>query len=386
MFHVKQGVGMIYFDNAATSWPKPPETKNEIIRVMESYGANPGRGAYPFAKDTLDYMEGARAEIANFLEIKPADHLIFTGGNTESANVVLRSLLETGDHLVYTSLEHNATGRPIHLLEKQGIQTTMIPISGDEEKDLIAIEKSIRKNTKLFVINHGSNVLGYLEPLEKIIALAKRYNILVFADMAQTAGIIPFFAAASGIDFIAYAGHKSLLGYGGIGLLYIREPQRLKPFIYGGTGTLSHLIDQPSIVPTGFEAGTRNLIGIGSLLGGIRYIKKRSIEDICNHELALTDKFLKGLKELPHIRVYLLNSKTELPVVSLNIKNMDPGKVALALAEKKDICVRAGLHCAPFAHDTIGTKAYGTVRFSFGPFNKKEEVDEALNVLESIKP
>lgn len=296
----------------------------------------------------------------------------------------MRSLLKPGDHLIYTSLEHNATGRPIHLLEKQGVTATMISISGEEENDLIVMEKAIKKNTKLFVINHGSNVLGYLEPLEKIVALAKQYNILVFADMAQTAGIIPFPAAASGVDFIAYAGHKSLLGYGGIGVLYIREPQRLKPLIYGGTGTLSHLIDQPSIVPTGFEAGTRNLIGIGSLLGGIRYIKCRGIECICDHELILTNRFLKGLKELSHIRVYRLGLKTELPVVSLNVKNMDPGKTALTLAEKKEICVRAGLHCAPFAHETIGTKSYGTVRFSFGPFNREEEIDEALNVLESI--
>lgn len=376
---------MIYFDNAATSWPKPAETKEEMLRVMERYGANPGRGGYTFAKETSAYMEGARKEIADFLGVIPSRHLIFTGGNTESANLVLKSFLRPGDHAVYTSMEHNAVLRPLKWMEYRGVSLTMAPFSSEKAEFLSLLEKSIQKNTRLFVVNHGSNVFGALSPLAEIIELGKKYNIAVFADMAQTAGFLDFPVSVEGLDFAAFAGHKSLLGYGGIGLLYIRDPKTVFPLLHGGTGSMSHLTNQPSVVPSGFEAGTRNLVGIGSLLGGVRYLKKRGLSSVREHEMACYRRFRRGLRSLSHIDLYGADAEEHLPVISFNVKDMSPGEVALTLDKKAGICGRAGLHCAPLAHKTIGTLKRGTVRFSFGPFNTYDEVDEALNVLETIK-
>jgi cysteine desulfurase family protein len=380
------GEKMIYFDNAATSYPKPKEVKEEVIYVMDHCGANPGRGGYEFAKRTSQYMEEARKEIADFLNIIPSKNLLFTSGATEGANIVLKSCLSKGEHLLYTGAEHNATSRPVKWLETAGIKTTKVPVSGNKITDLRAFERLIQNNTRLFVVNHGSNVFGYIQPLTEIIALAKRYGILVFADMAQTAGFLDYDIAASGIDFACFAGHKSLMGYGGVGLLYVRDPYLLKPLIYGGTGSMSHLLNQPPVLPSGFEAGTHNLIGIGSLLGGVRYLKKQTIAAVREHERELSNQFLSGVKNMSHITIYdMAKDEERLPVVSLNIKDHAPGDVAGQLEKRAGICVRAGLHCSPTAHETIGTLATGTVRFSFGAFNSKLEVDAALNVLFSMK-
>ena len=377
---------MLYFDNAATSYPKPAETKAEVIHVMEHFSANPGRGVYAFARETSDYMKEARREIAAFLGVIPYKHLIFTSGATESMNIVLKSCLKQGEHLLYTGMEHNATTRPVKWLESAGIDSTKVPVSGNIKTDLRAFEAAIKENTRLIALNHGSNLVGYVQPLDEIVALAKKHDLLVLVDMAQTAGFLDMAVAASGVDFAAFAGHKSLMGFGGVGALYVRDPERVKPLIHGGTGNMSHLLNQPAIAPTGFEAGTRNLVGIGSLLGGVRFLKSRGLNKIREHESALTAYFLEQLKKMPQITVYgFPGAAPRLPVVSLNINDLAPEKVAADLDEKANICVRAGLHCSPAAHETIGTLNRGTVRFSFGAFNNKEEIDTALNVLDSIK-
>ena len=382
---MKQGEKMIYFDNAATSWPKPSETKEEMLRAAERYGANPGRGGYAFAKETSAYMESARKEIADFLGVIPSRHLIFTGGNTESANLVIKSCLRPGDHAICTSMEHNAVYRPLKEREKHCVELTEIPYSRDKETFLGSMEAAIKPNTRLIAVNHGSNVFGAVTPLREVIDLAKKYRIPVFADMAQTAGFLDFPAAAEGLDFAAYAGHKGLLGYGGIGLLYIRDPQIVSPLIHGGTGSLSRLTNQPRILPSGFEAGTRNLIGIGALLGGVRYLKKRGLASVREHEMNCYRRFREGLRALNHIEIYEADLREHLPVISFNVKDLPPAAVALALDQKAGICGRAGLHCSPSAHRVIGTEQRGTLRFSFGPFNTAEEVDIALNVLNDIR-
>ena len=382
---MKQGEKMIYFDNAATSWPKPPETKKEMLRAAERYGANPGRGGYSFAKETSAYMESARKEIADFLGVIPSRHLVFTSGNTESANIVIKSCLKPGDHALCTSMEHNAVYRPLKEMEKRGVELTEVPYSSDQEIFLGSIEEALRKNTRLIAINHGSNVFGALNPLSEITATAKKYGIPVFADMAQTAGFLDFQSSVEGLDFAAYAGHKGLLGYGGVGLLYIRDPQTVSPLLHGGTGSLSRLTNQPSILPSGFEAGTRNLIGIGALLGGVRYLKKRGLASVREHEMNCYQRFREGLRALPHIETYEADLREHLPVISFNVKDLSPAAVASALDQKGGICSRAGLHCAPAAHRVIGTEQRGTIRFSFGPFNTAEEVDFALNVLDGLR-
>ena len=369
---------MIYMDNAATSWPKPEETKKEIEKVMEKYGANPGRGAYPSARETAGYLKKARREIADFLGIDDAEHLIFTSGNTESANIVLRSFLRPGDHLVYTSSEHNAVRRPILYLCKRGVEATMVDVCAEEEQFLKRVKKAFRKNTKLLVINGGSNVCGHLNPLKRSAGIARKRNIRVYADMAQTAGIIHIPPRETGVDFMGYAGHKGLNGYGGIGALYVSDPSLLKPLILGGTGKLSYLKDQSGYLPESFEAGTKNLIGVGGMLGGIRYIKKQGRSRIRKHEAELTSYFLEQIK------VYRFREEPGLPVVSLNIEGMLPDRAADILAKKAGIAVRSGLHCAPDMHRQFGTGKTGAVRFSFGFHNTFEQIDEALKILSEL--
>ena len=372
---------MIYMDNAATSWPKPEETKREIEKVMEKFAANPGRGAYPLAKGAAKYLKTARKEIADFLGIDHSEHLIFTSGNTESANIVLKSFLKPGDHLIYTSSEHNAVRRPIYDLSKKGVAATMVDVCAEEEQFLERIKKAFCGNTKLLVINAGSNVTGHLNPLTRAAEIAKKRNIRVYADMAQTAGIINISPRETNVDFMGYAGHKGLNGFGGIGALYVRDPSLLNPLILGGTGKLSYLKNQAGYLPEGFEAGTQNLIGIGGMLGGIRYIKKQGRNRICEHEAELTSYFLEELKKMDHIKVYRFRKGSELPVVSLNVGGMFADRTAEILAKKADIAVRSGLHCAPDMHRQIGTAKTGSVRFSFGFHNTFDQIDDALKIL-----
>ena len=385
MFHVKQVKKIIYFDNAATSWPKPPETKEEVFKAMERFGANPGRGSYRFAMDTKEYLESARKEIAEFLGVYPHENLIFTAGNTMSSNIVINHYKNEPGNVLYTGAEHNSIIRSVKTAETAENKTISIDILKNTKDGLKRFERESEGKVKLAVVNHGSNVLGAIQPLAEVIKIANRKNIPILGDMAQTAGLIPFSPTEAGLDFASYAGHKSLLGYGGIGCLYVRNPQQLKPLIYGGTGTLSHVAEQFSVAPSGFEAGTVNILGVASLLGGIRYIKKIGMNKIREHELGLTEYFLKGLKEIPRIKVYHFSDLPQLPVVSLNVEGKMPGEVALYLEKQAGICVRAGLHCAPDAHKTVGTLAKGTVRFSFGHFNTYAEIDTALNVLERMR-
>lgn len=375
---------MIYMDNAATSWPKPEETKKEIENVMEKYGANPGRGAYPFARNASEYLKKARKDIADFLGIDHAEHLIFTSGNTESANIVLKSILKPGDHLVYTSSEHNAVRRPVFYLCKRGVEATMVETCGEEERFLERIRKAFRKNTKLLVINAGSNVTGHLNPLREAAGIARKRSAYVYADMAQTAGIIDLSPRETGVDFMGYAGHKGLNGYGGIGALYVSDPSLLQPLILGGTGKLSYLKDQAAYLPEGFESGTKNLVGIGGMLGGICFIKNRGREKIYRHEAELTSYFLEELKRMDRIKVYRFREGAELPVVSINVEGMFADRVAYILAKKGDIAVRSGLHCAPDMHRQFGTEKTGTVRFSFGFHNTFDQVDHALKILHTL--
>lgn len=375
---------MIYFDNAATSWPKPSETKEEVFKALERFGANPGRGSYGFAKKTKAYLEDARKEIAEFLGIYPYENLIFTSGNTMSSNIVVNHYKKRKGNVLYTAAEHNSIIRSVKSAESAESGSTNIDLCKNTNKGLKAFESESEENVKLIAVNHASNVFGAIQPIEKVIKLANYKKIPILGDLAQTAGIITFSPTKEGLDFASYAGHKSLLGYGGIGCLYVRNPEQLNPLIYGGTGTFSHIAEQFSVSPSGFEAGTVNMIGIASMLGGIRYIKKKGINKIREHELNLTEYFIKGLKRIPKAVVYEFRALPRVPVVSLNIENRMPGEVAMILEKKANICVRAGLHCAPDAHRTIGTLAKGTVRFSFGPFNTISEIDTALSVLADI--
>ena len=377
---------MIYFDHAATSYPKPPEVLKEASKVLQYFAGNPGRGDYSLAKNSGRYLYQARKTVAAFLGIKPSANLIFTDGCTASANTVLKGFLRSGDHVVISSMEHNANWRPLKALESRGISLTKVNLLGEVKSAVSRLENALTPSTRLFVTVHGSNVSGDLLPLEELTQCAHRYGVKVYCDMAQTAGFLPLDLATLGVDFAAFAGHKSLLGPGGVGMLYVREAKSLVPFKHGGTGMHSESPNMPDFLPDRLESGTPNLMGIGGLIGGIQYIQNRGIDDINRQEIALTERFLTGLETMDHITIYGPGrGMPRVPVVSINVGNLSPQKTSEFLEEKAEIAVRSGLHCSPLAHETLGTLGRGTVRFSFGYHNTEEEVDTALDVLDHMR-
>ncbi len=376
---------MIYFDNAATSFPKPAAIREEMLRVCKHYGGNPGRGDYGLSRDTSRYLFEARKAAAAFFGVPRAGHIVFTLNATEAANVALKGVLRPGMHVVHSPVEHNALWRPLKALEKAGVSVAMAAGGETEAAYLASWEAAIQKNTRLFVVNHGSNVTGEIQPLEKLAALAHRHRILVLADMAQTAGFLPIDLIAMDVDLAAFAGHKGLLGPGGVGLLYVREDGLVAPLKEGGTGSHSQSPEQPPILPEALETGTPNMVGIGGLRAGLQWIEKWGLTPLREHETMLTNRFLEGLKRIPNLSVYGPRpGQPRVPLVSLNVKDMPCQEVSAYLERKGKIAVRSGLHCCPLAHRQIGTLQRGTVRFSFGPQNKKGEVDLALHLLEAL--
>ncbi|MEG2406336.1 MAG: aminotransferase class V-fold PLP-dependent enzyme, partial [Clostridiales bacterium] len=345
---------MIYFDNAATSYPKPQCVYKEIKKVLTRFGGNPGRGSYPLANDTGRYVYKVRKEIADFLGASKSSQIIFTANATESANVILKGYLNPGEHVIYFSAEHNANFRPLKALELKGIELSKVKVCDDDENTIKGLISALKKKTKLIVAIYGSNVSGKVLPLAKIIKIAHDNGVRVYSDMAQTAGFLPTDLKAMDIDFAAFAGHKSLLGPCGIGILYAKEEALLEPLKTGGTGNLSQSPYQPQNYPAALESGTPNLIGIGGLYAGIKYLKAYGEFNAFEHEKKLTHYFLWELRSISAVEVYgpKLN-ELRLPVVSLNVKDKDCTIVGEHLQKHGKIAVRTGLHCAPEAHKTI---------------------------------
>lgn len=382
-----EGIKMIYFDNAATSYPKPRCVYEEIENVLLNYGGNPGRGGYPLAHKTAKYLYETRSRIAQFLGASKSSQIIFTLNATEAANTVLRGYLHPGEHVIYFSTEHNANFRPLKALELEGIGLTRVNVCEDDDQTISELLRALSTKTRLVVAGYGSNVSGKILPLAKIIAAAHAHNVLVYSDMAQTAGFLPLDLTTLDIDFAAFAGHKSLLGPAGVGLLYVKEEGLLEPLKTGGTGSQSQSPYQPQNYPDALESGTLNLPGIGGLGAGISYLQDYGAEKVFQHEWQLIKYFLASLKHLDHVKVYGPDeNQLRLPVVSLNVKGCSPEEVGNLLQQKGEIAVRTGLHCAPEAHRAIGSYPQGTVRFSFGLFNTKAQVNAALNILSDIKP
>ncbi|MDO4542524.1 MAG: aminotransferase class V-fold PLP-dependent enzyme [Bacillota bacterium] len=377
---------MIYFDNAATSYPKPPCVYQEMENALINYGGNPGRGSYPLAHKAAKYLYESRSIISRFLGAAKPAQIIFTLNATEAANTVLRGYLRKGEEVVYFSTEHNANFRPLKALELKGIKLTKVKVWDDDEKTISGLLRALTPKTRLIVACYGSNVSGKILPLAKIIEAAHCYGAAVYSDMAQTAGFLPLELTALGVDFAAFAGHKSLLGPPGTGLLYVKDEGLLEPLKTGGTGSNSQSPYQPKNYPDALESGSLNLPGIGGLAAGINYLQEYGEEKVFKHEAGLTREFMKNLKFLKNVEVYGPEAEElRLPVVSLNVRGKTPEEVSEILYREGEIAVRAGLHCAPEAHRTLGTFPTGTVRFSFGLFNTMSQVNTALDVLSAIR-
>ncbi|HEY8362415.1 MAG TPA: aminotransferase class V-fold PLP-dependent enzyme [Tissierellaceae bacterium] len=376
---------MVYFDNAATSYPKPKAVYDKIMESMMNYGANPGRSGHKMALTISREIFETRVQISKLFNIKNPLNIIFTLNCTEALNIAIKGVLKPGDHVITTSMEHNSVLRPIKYLEKLGIENTIVQGDSKGRINPKDIESSIKPNTKLIVTTHVSNLTGTIMDIEAIGEIAKKHNILYLIDGAQSVGVYDIDVEKMNIDMLAFPGHKGLLGPQGTGGLYIREGLDLAEMFQGGTGSVSHSLTQPDVLPDKFEAGTPNGPGIVGLGAGVKYILEVGIENIRKKEEELTRHFIEEASKIEGIKLYgTLEKGSHAPVVALNIKDADSSEISYILDEKYDIAVRPGLHCAPLAHKTIGTFEQGAVRFSFGFENTHEEIEYAIKALREI--
>ena len=377
----------IYLDNASTSFPKAPTVATAMSDYITNRGININRGSYALAYDVEDIIYTTRQRLHTLFNGHDPSHVIFTQNVTMSLNMVIKGLLKAGDHVLVSSMEHNAVMRPLTQLLDKGITFDIIPCDKMGSIQLESMDSLIRPNTVAMIINHASNVCGTIQPLESIGSICKAHNLQFIVDAAQTAGVIPIDVKAYHIDALCFTGHKGLLGPQGIGGIILTKEmaQTLAPLIAGGTGSFSHLETMPTHMPDAFEAGTLNLPGIIGLNEGLAYIESQGMENIHNHELALTQSFLEGLQSIDGINIVgKQNIQDRTAVVSITIDGMDPASIAYELESNYHIMTRVGLHCAPRAHQTLETYPEGTVRFSFGYANTHKDVETALSALHRI--
>ena len=377
----------IYLDNASTTFPKAPNVANAMSDYLTNYGININRGSYALAYDVEDIIYTTRQRLNNVFNSHDPSHVIFTQNVTMSLNMVIKGLLKSGDHVLVSTMEHNAVMRPLTQLLDNGITFDVIPCDVTGSIEIDAIESLIRPNTVAIIINHASNVCGTIQPIQSIGALCKAHNLHFIVDAAQTAGVIPINVKACHIDALCFTGHKGLLGPQGIGGMILTKEmaQTLTPLITGGTGSFSHLETMPTNMPDAFESGTLNLPGIIGLNKGLTFIESKGMESIHNHELALTEAFLEGLRPIDGINIIgKQDVQNRTAAVSITIDGADVASVAYELESTYHIMTRVGLHCAPRAHQTLGTYPEGTVRFSFGYANTMEDIETALSALHKI--
>jgi len=379
---------MIYFDNAATSWPKPPGVAEAMVHFLNHVGANPGRSAHRLAVDSGRIVYNAREAVAELFNAPDPLRVVFGSNATEALNLALRGLLRPGDHVITSSMEHNSVMRPLRALERQGVEVTVVRCSSEGFLHPPDVESAIRPNTKLIVLNHASNVVGTILPIAEVGGIARRYNLLLLVDAAQTAGTYLIDVEADKIDLLAFTGHKSLLGPMGTGGLYIGERVKLRelePLTRGGTGSRSEFEEQPDFLPDLCESGTPNAVGLAGLEAGVRWVLEQRVDEIRRHEVELTQRLIEGLSAIPGVTVHGgHDAQRQTATISFNIKGLSPSEVGLRLDEEYGILCRVGLHCAPAAHKTIGTFPAGTVRFGLGVFNTLEEVETALEAIRQL--
>lgn len=375
---------MIYLDNAATSFPKPSEVYEEVLNCMKNYCANPGRGSHDMSVESALKIMETRALICELFNINNPFNLVFTSNATESLNIGIKGILNKGDHVISTVIEHNSVLRPLHSLSNNGVEISLVGVDKAGYLNTFDIEDEIKANTKMIIINHSSNVLGTLQDIKKIGQIAKKNGILFMVDASQSAGLIPIDVEKNFIDLLAFSGHKGLLGPQGTGGLFIREGIKLKNFKEGGTGSNSHFMMQPDFIPDKFESGTLNTPGIAGLSEGLKFIKKIGINNIRKHHDELMYFLLEEMKKLDYIKIYGNTSVMERnTVLSINVEGIDSSIVGELLNERK-IAVRTGYHCTPLIHDVIGTEYAGTVRISPGFFNTLEEIEILIKAIKEI--
>ena len=377
----------IYLDNAATSYPKPNQVAKSIYDFMVNNGTSSGRGSYKMAIKSDFLVYETRKLIGELFNFKNPKNVIFTSNVTESINLALRGILKKGDHVITSSLEHNAVWRTLKTLEKEiNIEITRVYSDVYGYTSSADVKNSIKENTKLIVFTHASNVLGTIQPIKEIGKIAKENNILFLVDTAQTAGVLNIDINENNIDLLAFTGHKSLFGPMGTGGLIVNTDYEINPLKARGTGGDSKYEYQPEYYPNKLETGTLNVSGIVGLREAIKFINNETIDKIYKKEKKLISYALKKLQEVKNIKIYgPQNEEDIVGVISFNIDNISAEEVVYNLDMKHNIMVRAGLHCSPNAHELIGTKDIGTVRVGIGYFNKFDDIDKLIFALNDIQ-
>ena len=377
----------IYFDNGSTSYPKAPGVGAAMAQLIEQGAFNINRGNYEGAYEVAERVLETRELLADMFGAEKSKQVIFTPGITYSLNYVIKGLLKAGDHVLVSGLEHNAVMRPLHQMKEHGVTYEVIPTDREGMVKVSDVERLIRKETKAVIVLHASNVCGTVVPIEEIGQICKKYGLYFVVDTAQSAGTLPINMKESNIDFLAFTGHKGLLGPQGIGGFLISEElnKELKPLIAGGTGSISDRFEMPDTLPDKYESGTMNLPGIIGLHASLDYIQKTGLQKIHQKKMELTKYLLDGLKSYPDIRVVGRQGvEDRVAVVSLDFQNADNAMAAFQLEAEYGIMTRVGLHCAPLAHKTLGTYPQGTVRIAFSQNNTFEEIDVLLSALKTI--
>lgn len=377
---------MIYLDNAATTFPKPREVLERMIDLYAAKGVSPGRGGYDCAQEADELVYGVRKRLCQFFGGDDPDRVIFASNATDALNLVIQGAVKSGGHVVSSQLEHNSVLRPLqHLRESGLIDYDLIPFDGQGFIDPDDVARAIRPQTQLVVLTHASNVLGTIQPIEAIGSLCRERNVPLVIDAAQSAGVVPIDISAWGVSALAFTGHKSLLGPTGIGGLVLRRSLEVQSTRFGGTGIDSQELIHTQTYPHRLEAGTLNILGIIGLMAGLDYLLAQGMESILLRERALARRLWEGLAELKRVKLYgAAHWERRLGVVLANIEGMIPADVGAILDADFGIATRVGLHCAPLAHQRLGTGRAGGVRFSLGPFNTADQIDKAVEAIEKI--
>jgi len=376
----------IYLDNAATTFPKPREVLEEMVEVYSRLGVSPGRGSYDLSMEAEERIMDIRREVCQFFGGSDPERVIFSYNATDSLNTLIQGLARPHSRVVSSRLEHNSVLRPLHYLSQQGILgLDLIPFGSEGFIDPMAVADAIRPDTSFVILTHASNVLGTVQPVEQVGAICRERRVPLLLDVTQTAGRLPIHMEAWGVSAVAFTGHKSLLGPTGIGGLVLSSGLDVEPTRFGGTGRDSLSLDHTQVYPQRLEPGTINVAGVFGLSAGLRFISKRGMESLYAKELGLGRRLHDGLNSIRGARVYPASLHDPwVPIMLCNVAGMDPEDLSSILDGDFGIAARAGLHCAPLVHEDLGTSPKGGVRFSLGPFNTDEDVDQVLEAMVRI--
>ena len=376
---------IIYLDNAATTFPKPREVLEEMVDVYANLGVSPGRGSYDLSMEAEERVMDIRREVCQFFGGSDPERVIFSYNATDALNTLIQGLIRPNSRVVSSRLEHNSVLRPLHYFSHQGIiRLDLIPFGAEGFVDPVAVAEAIRTDTSFVILTHASNVLGTVQPVERIGAICRERGVPFVLDVTQTAGRLPIRMEEWGVSAIAFTGHKSLLGPTGIGGLVLSPGLDVEATRFGGTGRDSLSLDHTRVYPQRLEPGTINVAGIFGLSAGLRYISRHGMEKIYAKELGLAKRLRYGLNSIRRVRVYPANVLGPcVPIMLCNVDGMDPEDLSTILDGDFGIAARAGLHCAPLVHEDLGTSPKGGVRFSLGPFNTDEDIDKVLEAMTS---